>query len=83
MATTTPSSARMDALERRIAKLEGQSQPLGKLCPKCHAFGLEVFVHHTAIEGKGLQMMRCRFCDFAEEKRYGDASRLPARTDRG
>ncbi len=83
MTTTRPASDRMDALERRIAKLEAQSQPLAKTCPKCHAFGLESYVRRTAFDGQGLQMMRCRFCDFAEEKRYGDASRLPARTDRG
>ena len=83
MATTRPASHRMDALERRIAKLEAQSQPLGKTCPKCHAFGLESYVRRTAFDGQGLQMMRCRFCDFAEEKRHGAASSLPARTDRG
>ena len=68
MATPRPSSDRMDALERRLAKLEAQSKPLGKMCPKCHAFGLEIYVRRTASEGKGLQMIRCRFCDIAEEK---------------
>ena len=68
MATTRPSSERIDALERRIAKLEAQSQPLGKTCPECHAFGLEVAVRHAAFDGRGFQMIRCRFCDFAEEK---------------
>jgi hypothetical protein len=67
MATTRPASDRMDALERRIVKLEAQSQPLGKTCPKCHAFGLESYERDTAFDGQGLQMMRCRFCDFAEE----------------
>jgi hypothetical protein len=62
MPTTTPASHQIDALERRVAKLEAQSQPLGKTCPKCHAFGLGSYVR------KGLQMMRCRFCDFEEEK---------------
>lgn len=68
MTTTRPASDRMDALERRIAKLEAQSQPLAKTCPKCHAFGLESYVRRTAFDGQGLQMMRCRFCDFAEGK---------------
>ena len=61
MATTRPASDRMEALERRIAKLESQSQPLAKACPKCHAFGLESYVRRTAFDGDGLQMMRCRF----------------------
>ena len=84
MATTRrPASDRMDALERRIAKLEAQSQPLGKTCPKCHAFGLESYVRHTAFDGQGLQMVRCQFCDFAEEKMDGQREQSAARTDRG
>jgi hypothetical protein len=77
MATTRHAFDRMDALERRIAKLEAQSQPIGKTCPKCHAFGLESYVRRTAFDGQGLQMMRCRFCDFAEEKMPASASSLP------
>jgi|SRR5690348_3721516 hypothetical protein len=78
MATTDrPASDRMDALERRIAKLEAQSQPLGKACPKCHAFGLESYVRRTAFDGQGLQMMRCRFCDFDEENMGGQHERAP------
>jgi len=70
---------RMAALERRIAKLEAQSQPLGKTCPQCHAFGLESYVCRTASNGHGLQMVRCRFCAFAEEKMPNSASSpLPA-----
>jgi hypothetical protein len=68
---------RMDALERRIAKLEAQSQPLGKTCPQCHAFGLESYVLRTAFDGQELQMVRCRFCAFAEEKMPTSASNLP------
>jgi hypothetical protein len=83
MATTRPASDRMDALERRIAKLEAQSQPLGKTCPKCHAFGLENYVRRTAFGGQGLQMIRCRFCDFAEEKKGRRREQFAARTDRG
>jgi hypothetical protein len=67
----------MDALERRIAKLEAQSQPLGKTCPQCHAFGLESYVLRTAFGGQGLQMVRCRFCDFAEEEMPTSVSSLP------
>jgi hypothetical protein len=77
MATARHASHRMDALELRIAKLEAQSQPLGKTCPKCHAFGLESYVLRTAFDGQGLQMMRCRFCAFAEEKMPASASSLP------
>jgi hypothetical protein len=77
----------MDALEQRIAKLEAQSQPLGKTCPQCHAFGLESYVLRTAFDGQGLQMVRCRFCAFAEEKMPASASSLPrapiAAMDRG
>jgi hypothetical protein len=65
MASTTPASHRIDALERRVVELETQSQPPGKTCPKCHAFGLERYVR------QGLQMTRCRFCDFDEEKMDG------------
>ena len=65
MASARPASHQIDALERRIAKLEAQSQPPGKTCPKCHAFGLENYVH------QGLQIMRCHFCDFQEEKMDG------------
>ena len=87
MATARHASHRMDALERRIANLEAQSQPLGKTCPKCHAFGLENYVLRTAFDGQGLQMMRCQFCDFAEEKMPAVASSLPrapiAAKDRG
>jgi hypothetical protein len=68
---------RMDALERRIAKLEAQSQPLGKTCPQCHAFGLESYVLRAAFGGQGSQMVRCRFCAFAEEKMPTSASSLP------
>jgi len=68
---------RIDALERRIAKLEAQSQPLGKTCPECHAFGLESYVLRTAFNGHGLQMVKCRFCAFAEEKMPSSASSLP------
>jgi hypothetical protein len=77
MATTRRASHQIDALERRIAKLEAKSQPLGKTCPKCHAFGLEGYVR------RGLQMIRCRFCDFDEEKMDGERERFAARTDRG
>ena len=63
-----PASLRMDALERRIAKLEAHSRPLGKTCPQCHAFGLESYVLRTAFGGQGLQMVRCQFCEFAEEE---------------
>jgi hypothetical protein len=77
MAAARHASHRMDALERRIAKLEAQSRPLGKTCPQCHAFGLESYVLRTAFGGQGLQMMRCRFCDFAEEKMPASASSLP------
>ena len=77
MATARHASHRMDVLERRIAELEAQSQPLGKTCPECHAFGLESYVLRTAFGGQGLQMMRCRFCDFAEEKMPASASSLP------
>jgi hypothetical protein len=76
MATARRASPRIDALERRIAKLEAQSQPLGKTCPECHAFGLESYVLRTASGGKGLQMVRCRFCAFAEEKLPASASGL-------
>jgi hypothetical protein len=68
---------RMDALERRIAKLEAQSQPLGKTCPQCHAFGLESYVLRTAFDGQELQMVRCRFCAFDEEKMPASVSSLP------
>jgi hypothetical protein len=68
---------RMDALERRIAKLEAQSQPLGKTCPECHAFGLESYMLRTAFDGQELQMVRCRFCAFDEEKMPAIASSLP------
>ncbi len=77
MATRRHSLDRMDALERRIAKLEAQSEPLGKTCPKCHAFGLENHVRRTVFDGQGVQMMRCRFCDFAEEKMAASTSSLP------
>jgi hypothetical protein len=77
MATSRHALDRMDALERRIAKLEAQSQPLGKTCPKCHAFGLESYVRRTALDGQGLQMIRCRFCAFAEKKMAVSASSLP------
>ena len=69
MTTTRPASDRMDALERRIAKLEAQSQPLAKTCPKCHAFGLESYVRRTAFDGQGLQMMRCRFLRLCRGKK--------------
>jgi hypothetical protein len=77
MATARHASHQIDALERRVAKLEAQSQPLGKTCPQCHAFGLESYVLRTAFDGQGLQMMRCRFCAFAEEKMPTSASSLP------
>ena len=77
MAASRHAFDRIGALERRIAKLEAQSEPLGKTCPKCHAFGLESYVRHTAFDGQGLQMMRCRFCAFAEEQMTASASRLP------
>jgi hypothetical protein len=76
MATARHASHRMDALERRIAELEAQSQPLGKTCPECHAFGLESYVLRTAFGGQGLQMMRCRFCAFAEAEMPASASSL-------
>ena len=76
MATARHASHRMDVLERRIAELEAQSQPLGKTCPECHAFGLERYVLRTAFGGQGLQMMRCRFCGFAEEKMPASARGL-------
>jgi hypothetical protein len=61
---------RMDALERRIAKLESQLQPLGATCPKCRAFGFryDSAVPRTGFGGKNLHMMKCRFCGFTEEK---------------
>ena len=77
MATARHASHRMDALERRIAELEAQSQPLGKTCPECHAFGLESYVLRTVFGGRGLQMTRCRFCAFAEEEMPASASSLP------
>jgi hypothetical protein len=77
MATTRPASHQIDALERRVAELEAQSQPLGKTCPKCHAFGLESYVR------QGLQMIRCRFCDFAEEKIDGQCDQFAPRPHRG
>jgi hypothetical protein len=77
MATARHASHRMDALERRIAELEARSQPLGKTCPECHAFGLERYVLRTAFGGQGLQMMRCRFCAFAEAEMPASASSLP------
>ncbi len=77
MGTTRPASHRMDAFERRIAELEAQSLPLGKTCPKCHAFGLESYVR------QGLQMIRCRFCDFAEEKMEGQREQFAPRPHRG
>ena len=45
---------RMDALERRIAKLESQLQPLGATCPKCRAFGFryDSAVPRTGFGGK-------------------------------
>ena len=66
-------SDRMDALERRIAKLESHLQPMGDLCPKCRAFGFQVQSHvlRTAHGGQRLHMMKCRFCGFAEEKMGG------------
>jgi hypothetical protein len=77
MATTRPASHRIDTLERRIAKLEAQSQPPGKTCPQCHVFGLEGYMR------QGLQMIRCRFCDFAEEKMDGQPEQFAARTHLG
>jgi hypothetical protein len=77
MATTRPASHQIEMLERRVAKLEAQSEPLGKTCPKCHAFGLESYVR------QGLQMMRCRFCDFAEEEMDGQREQFAARTHLG
>jgi hypothetical protein len=77
MATTRPASHRIDALERRVEKLEAQSQPLGKTCPKCHAFGLESYLR------QGLQMIGCRFCDFAEEKMDGQREHFAPRPHRG
>jgi hypothetical protein len=73
MATARPASHQTDALERRVAKLEAQSLPLGKTCPKCHAFGLESYM------SQGLQMMRCRFCAFAEEKMDGEGEQFGVR----
>jgi hypothetical protein len=83
MATTRNASDRMDALERRIAKLEAQLQPPGKACPKCHAFGLESYVRHAAFDGQGLRMIRCHFCDFAGEEKDDQREEFAARTDRG
>jgi hypothetical protein len=72
---TTARHASRRTLEQRIAKLEAQSQPLGKTCPQCHAFGVESYLLRTA-DGQELQMVRCRFCAFAEQKMPASASRL-------
>jgi hypothetical protein len=82
MATSKPTSDRLNALERRMAKLEAQSQPLGQACPKCHAFGFESYVPQTIFDGKGLRMMRCRFCNFAEEEWVTSARSAPLKRDR-
>jgi hypothetical protein len=82
MATARHASHRLDALERRIGKLEAQSQPLRKMCPECHAFGLESYVLRPALGGQGLQMIRCLFCAFAEEKMPASASSFATRTHR-
>ena len=58
---------RMDALEQRIAKLEFQSRPLGAMCPKCRAFGFRF----DRYGGQSLNVMKCRFCGFTEEKLAG------------
>jgi predicted Zn-ribbon and HTH transcriptional regulator len=70
MITDKVASIRMDALEQRIAKLESESEPLGVTCPKCRAFGFrfDSYSPRTALGGKSLQMMKCRFCGFTEEK---------------
>ncbi len=73
MITIKAASNGMNALELSIAKLEAASQPMGGLCPKCHAFGIRVEsdVARAPFSSKRVPMIKCRFCGFTEEKMRG------------